>query len=131
MEPPCTADGSGGELLAQKRVRLDVDDPNTHHGWGVELAKDGRHEHAIEAFDRAIALDPDHAKSHAQRGAALAALQRYEDALAAYDRALELEADDAATLGALVADPEPPATTSGGRVSRRAADTEATTRGRA
>ena len=47
-------------------------------------------QHALEAFDRAVAADPEFAEAHRARGRALALAGSARDALAAYERALAL-----------------------------------------
>ena len=63
-------------------------------GWrgkGIALAKLGRHDEALQAFDKAIELSPEHVPyAWTSKGDSLRDLGRYEDAINAYDEALEL-----------------------------------------
>lgn len=64
----------------------------------------GRHEKALEEYDKAIEAKPDYYLAWCGKGNALIALGRYEEALLAYDKALEIKPDeDRATLKKKVA----------------------------
>ena len=58
---------------------------------GLVLAKLGRFEEALVAFDRSIEVDQNYADAHYNRGRVLEELFRYEDALLAYKRSIALD----------------------------------------
>jgi Tfp pilus assembly protein PilF len=64
-----------------------------HANRGNVLAALGRHQAAVESFDRALATNPDFAEIHLNRGNSLTRLARREEALASYDRALAIRPD--------------------------------------
>ena len=70
-----------------------------HYNYGLMLAKEGDHQNAADAFNRAIdilAVDPDSALAplpHYCLGLIHAARGEYDDALQAYNRALEFSSD--------------------------------------
>ncbi|OGV68524.1 MAG: hypothetical protein A2283_19910 [Lentisphaerae bacterium RIFOXYA12_FULL_48_11] len=57
---------------------------------GVPLAKAGKMQEALEAFDGAIDDDPTLASSWYNKGFVLCSRERYEEALAAFDKAIEI-----------------------------------------
>jgi len=61
---------------------------------GVDLARSGRIDDAIDDFHRAVAMRPDFQRAHLNLGRALAAKGRHEDAAAAYREALTLDPRD-------------------------------------
>lgn len=60
-----------------------------HHGMALSQA--GRHQEALQSFDRAIAHGHAHARAHCYRADTLRLLGRADEALAGYDAALALE----------------------------------------
>jgi Flp pilus assembly protein TadD len=72
---------------------LDPAAARAHHGRGLALARLGRDEEALEAYNRAIELDPGEARTHYNRACALALLGRTDDALRDLQRAIELESE--------------------------------------
>ncbi len=58
---------------------------------GLVLARFGRGEEALAAYDKALAIDRDDAIAHNNRGFILEKLGRDEEALAAYDKALAID----------------------------------------
>jgi len=58
---------------------------------GSSLCTLGRHEEAIDCFDKALAIDPRKAKPWANKGVSLGALGRSEEAIACYDKALAID----------------------------------------
>ncbi|NRA30297.1 MAG: sulfotransferase, partial [Parvularculaceae bacterium] len=77
----------------------------TAHTWdtlGVVLSRIGRHEDAVEPYDRAVALNPTSASYQYNRAAALQFLGRMKEAAAGYRKAAELNPDDWRALPAAV-----------------------------
>ncbi|HEY8608184.1 MAG TPA: DUF2971 domain-containing protein [Noviherbaspirillum sp.] len=73
---------------------------------GIALGWDGRHEAALECFNRATDLDDEMFSAWYQKGVALTQLERFDDAIAAYLRAQQLCADEpsiAFNLGSIFA----------------------------
>lgn len=64
-------------------------------GFGRALQKQGRHDEAVAAYDKALALDPASVDACNGRGTALYSLHRYDEALLSYDRAAALRPRDA------------------------------------
>jgi len=64
----------------------------THHNFGCALAKEGRYEEALRAFDAALAMKPDGTLllhyCYLEVGNANYHLERYDDAVAAWRKAL-------------------------------------------
>jgi tetratricopeptide (TPR) repeat protein len=58
---------------------------------GATLSKQGRHEEALKAFDKAVQLRPDDAALWMQMGDALLELQRYDHALLTFQHVLNLD----------------------------------------
>jgi tetratricopeptide (TPR) repeat protein len=61
------------------------------YNLGNALSRQGRHEEAVRAFERATAIDPSLAIAHSNRGASLLALRRLDEAEAAYRLALAVD----------------------------------------
>jgi tetratricopeptide (TPR) repeat protein len=57
---------------------------------GVTLQRQGRHEEALNTFDKAIQLKPDDAELWTKLGSVLTELQRLDDAILGYQQALKL-----------------------------------------
>ena len=62
------------------------------------LAESGKHEEAIEWFDKALMIDPGDAMAILNKGSEFKALGRYEEAIDCYNKALEIDPDDVDTL---------------------------------
>jgi tetratricopeptide (TPR) repeat protein len=79
--------------LWTETIRRSPGKQRTYHNAGCALAKAGRYDDALRAFDAALALEPDGSVLlhflHIERGNAYYHLGRYEDAIAAWRRALE------------------------------------------
>lgn len=69
---------------------VSAQDAKGFYNQGVELARLGKAEEAIAAFDKSIALKADEYVAWYNRGIAKVMLQRYEDALTDFDKALLL-----------------------------------------
>ena len=66
---------------------------NDHNSWysaGNESAKEGNHEDALIAYDKALELDPKHVGTWNNKGIVLSRLKRFEEAISCYDKAIEL-----------------------------------------
>lgn len=63
---------------------------------GGALRALGRHEEAIECFDKALAVDRQYAPAWSNKGAALRALGRHEHAIGCYEKALTIAPEYAA-----------------------------------
>ena len=61
-----------------------------HYAQGFLDRTQGRHQDALEAFDRTIAYNPEFARVYAQKGEQLVYLGRPDDAIAQVERAMEL-----------------------------------------
>ncbi len=67
---------------------------DTAYRQGLEKVADGRHDEALEDFNRAIRLDPTQAEAFLQRARLRASRGKDQEALKDYDRAVELRPDD-------------------------------------
>ena len=79
--------------LARRAAELKPGSALIVTGMGTALGDLGRHEEAIEWFDKALAIDPDCVFALNDRGAALRNLGRYEEAIEWYDKALAIDPD--------------------------------------
>ena len=60
-------------------------------GKGVALSKLGKHEEALNAYNKAVEINPQYAKAWYNKGDALYVLNRYEETLEAYEKAVKLD----------------------------------------
>jgi tetratricopeptide (TPR) repeat protein len=58
---------------------------------GATLSRQGRHDEALKAFDKAVQLEPDNAERWKQLGDALMDLKRFDHALLSFQHALKLD----------------------------------------
>ncbi|MHB8603048.1 MAG: tetratricopeptide repeat protein [Nitrosotalea sp.] len=65
-------------------------DHNSWYSAGNESAKDGNHDDALIAYDKALELDPSHVSAWNNKGIVLARLKRFEESISCYDKAIEL-----------------------------------------
>ncbi len=72
---------------------LQMENAETHYKRGMALQNQGNYDHALDAFDAAIALNPGYAEAHNCRGIVLAKLERHQDALVSLDKAAALKPD--------------------------------------
>src|ERR1700742_1982960 len=74
-------------------VRAIALDPSPDYlaSLGTTLLKQGRHDEALKAFDKAVQLKPDDAALWKQLGDALLELQRYDHALLSFQHVLTLD----------------------------------------
>jgi tetratricopeptide (TPR) repeat protein len=82
------------ELLATA-VELRPDSAEALANFGLALQRTGNHEHALLAYDHAIAIDPKRPNPWINRASSLVELDRYEEAVANCDRAIVLAPDNA------------------------------------
>jgi tetratricopeptide (TPR) repeat protein len=64
-----------------------------HYKRGVCLQNLGNYDHALKAFDAAIALNPSYAEAYNYRGIVLVILERHHDALTSFNKAVALKPD--------------------------------------
>ena len=65
---------------------------------GVALDDLGRHEEAIEYYDRLLAIDPTEVNALNNKGVALAELGKYQEAIEYFDKALAIDPNDVYSL---------------------------------
>ena len=77
-------------------TRAIAQDPKAEYlaSLGATLSRQGRHEEALKAFDKAVQLKPDDAALWKQLGDALLQLQRYDHALLGFQHVLKLDPRD-------------------------------------
>ena len=66
---------------------------NDHNSWysiGNSSAKDGNHEDALIAYEKALEIDPKHVSAWNNKGIVLSRLKQFEEAISCYDKAIEL-----------------------------------------
>ena len=71
--------------------------PKDSGAWahkGLSLGKLGRHEEAIQCYDKALELDPKASWAWSNKGWSLGELGRHEEAIQCCDKALELDPKD-------------------------------------
>jgi tetratricopeptide (TPR) repeat protein len=71
-------------------ITVSAQEAKNYYEQGVEFARLGKAEDAIEAFDKSIALKADEYVAWYNRGVAKLMLHRYEDALADFDKTILL-----------------------------------------
>ena len=81
----------------QPTLELDPHDVVAWTNKGNSLTSLGRHEEALDFFDKALALDPHNAVAWYNKGVCLGSLGRHEEAIHCYDKVLELDPRDAHT----------------------------------
>ena len=84
------------ELAVEWIVRAiaQVAQPDYLASLGTTLSRQGRHEEALKAFDKAVQLTPDNATLWKEMGGALLGLQRYDHALLSFQHVLKLDPRD-------------------------------------
>jgi tetratricopeptide (TPR) repeat protein len=75
----------------EEALRLKPDYEKGHLNLGVDLARVGRHEEALQHLAEAERLDPTYSRAPYNRGALLEELGRHDEALTAYARAVAIE----------------------------------------
>lgn len=74
--------------------KLQPDNANAQHNWGVSLLELGRAQEAIAAYERAIEVNPGYAYAYYSLGLAYQTLNLPEAALIAFDCAIQLDANN-------------------------------------
>jgi len=74
----------------EEYVNANPDDATVWRYRGVVLGNLGRHEEALESYDKAIQLQPDDATAWSNRGVALGNLGKHHEALESLKKAVEL-----------------------------------------
>ena len=79
--------------LAFSRQWLETDPQsvNAHYNLGFGLAQLGRHQEAVEAYERALEIEPDYGYAHNNLGNALTRVGKREEAIGHFRKALELD----------------------------------------
>jgi Tfp pilus assembly protein PilF/glutathione synthase/RimK-type ligase-like ATP-grasp enzyme len=78
------------EEIARKAIALDDKSPEAWFNVGVALTATGRHEEALQAYERALDYNSASARTWLNKAMALFELKRHEEALVACDQALKL-----------------------------------------
>ncbi len=73
------------------RAIVQAPEPDFLASLGATLSRQGRHEEALKAFDKAVQLEPDNAARWKQLGDALMELKRYDHALLSFQHVLKLD----------------------------------------
>jgi tetratricopeptide (TPR) repeat protein len=79
-----------------KKKQAGVEELKKFFDEGIEAAKAGQHEQAIEAFKKAAEKDADQPAVWANMGSSYAKLKQYDQAIEAYNKAIALKPDDPA-----------------------------------
>ncbi len=79
-----------------KKKQAGVEELRKFFDEGIQLAKAGQHEQAIEAFKKAAEKDADQPAVWANMGSSYAKLKQYEPAIESYNKAIVLKPDDSA-----------------------------------
>jgi tetratricopeptide (TPR) repeat protein len=82
---------SEAEQHLRAAVAIDRSVPPCLHNYGKVLSTIGRHDAAIEVFNKALALAPNYVPVYSDRGNAQLAAGRLQEALQSYDRGIALE----------------------------------------
>jgi len=81
-------------------TELLLSEPESAKLWrhkGLALGRMGKHDEALECFERALRLDPEFFSAWYHKGVALMELQRYEESVAPYEMARKLIPTDGST----------------------------------
>ena len=73
--------------------KLDLENYIARYNKGISLAALGKHNEAIEAYNKALEIKPDYHKAWNHKGLSLAALEKHNEAIEAYNSALEIKPD--------------------------------------
>ena len=72
-------------------IELNSLNEDAWHKKGLILSDFGRHEEAIECYNKVMELNPSFADAWFFKGMSLFELRRYEEALKCYEKAIELD----------------------------------------
>ena len=73
-------------------LRTDPQSVNAHYNLGFGLAQLGRHQEAVQAYERALEIEPDYGYAHNNLGNALTQVGKRAEAIGHFRKALELDA---------------------------------------
>ena len=77
--------------FSRQWLRTDPQSVNAHYNLGFGLAQLGRHQEAVEAYERALEIEPDYGFAHNNLGNALNKVGKREEAIRHFRKALELD----------------------------------------
>lgn len=86
--------GTNPCMNANTARAIDPADAAAWYNEGCGLTALGRHEQAVNCYDKAIEIDPRDAQAWFNKGVSLAALDRRVEAIACYDKAVEIDPRD-------------------------------------
>lgn len=89
-----TTSAGGQKEVGDSGLLATEDNPKDAEGWyakGYNLARLGKYNEAIKAYDEAISLDPEYVNAWYAKGNNLNNLGRYNEAIEAYDGAIRLD----------------------------------------
>ena len=82
------------EEIKAMDTRTHSPDESSLISQGLQLNIDGKHEEAIQCFDRALEIDPTDESTWESKGDALNSLGKHEEAIQCFDRALEIDPEN-------------------------------------
>ena len=77
--------------FSRQWLRTDPQSVNAHYNLGYGLAQLGRHQEAVQAYERALEIEPDYGYAHNNLGNALTRVGKREEAIGHFRKALELD----------------------------------------
>lgn len=77
--------------FSRQWLRTDPDSVNAHYNLGFGMAQLGRHQEAVEAYERALEIEPDYGYAHNNLGNALGKVGKHEEAIRHFQQALKLD----------------------------------------
>jgi tetratricopeptide (TPR) repeat protein len=83
----------GALALCDEAIRQQPDQPRGYHWRGSTLQQMGRHQEALDDFDKLVELAPDRNYAYHARAKALFELGRHAEAISDYTRSAELDHD--------------------------------------
>jgi tetratricopeptide (TPR) repeat protein len=94
----CAAVGRHGDALIHYLIVIDAkpDDATLHNAIGIEYARTGRRQQALESFARTVELDDQFAEGHLNLARAQTAARRLDLAIQSMQRAIELAREQGA-----------------------------------
>ncbi|MDC0638510.1 tetratricopeptide repeat protein [Nitrosopumilus sp.] len=82
------------EEIKAMDTRTHSPDESSLISQGLQLNIDGKHEEAIQCFDRALEIDPTDESTWESKGDTLNSLGKHEEAIQCFDRALEIDPEN-------------------------------------